>query len=1071
MKTTMKKETVSDEYSVRKRWFLTACFICLVCCSATALRAQTGTATLSGTVMDPNGRIVPGAEVSIANVDTNVTSTTKTNGDGIYLLTALQPGHYRVIVTKQGFKQIALTGVTLSTQDSVSRNFSLEVGAVSETVTVAGNAEGMPTDNPAVGLLVNRDFVENMPLNGRSLQDLIALAPGTTSYSGPNGGGLFAINGQRTDGNYYTVDGVGANTSAGNAVDGPGAEIAGVLPAQTALGTTQTLIGVDALQEFNIETSGFTAEYGRQPGGQVAFTSRSGSNDFHGSAFDYLRNNVLDANTYADNDFGIPRQPERQNDFGGTVGGPLEIPRIYDGKNRTFYFVSYEGLRLTQPITIVTSTPTNQFREAAAPSVQPFLNALPLPNGPNNNDACAPSIASCSGVFTGSAPIISSVDSLSLRVDQSIGRKVWLFGRYTNVPSTAADHSNPASLNTTNVSGHTWTLGSTISLRPNLVDELRFNYTLSTSSVTSTIVPFDGSVPYPRSLVIPPQYVTGAEPYFGFAGFFLPNLAELPAPGYGSQYHRQRQYNFIDSVSWAVGSHALKFGADYRRLLPTYAPVAYDASYYFLSFQGVQQGYADEAVVSDGLVARPVFDNLSLYAQDHWKLESRLTIDYGLRWEFNPAPGASDGIYPPALTAGSNVNSVTLATQGAPQFQTRYNDFAPRLGFAYQINSSQSYSVVVRGGGGIFYDTGQQLGAQGYSGWPFGAYNILTNLALPAPASEVAPPPFSVTFQPPYGSLTGVSDPHLKTPYTEQWNLSVDQQLGGQNTFTVSYVGNEGKRLLYQNYIFPTNPDFPEGILFVSNASSSSYNALQIQDHGFVAPGLQLIASYTWSHAIDLASTDTSSLYPPTRGNADFDVRNVFNLATNYSVPGATRDTLLRVLTKGWLLANRFSAQSGYPENIVQGYYSLPNGLYGVPITPDLMRGVPLYLHNVPGVPEGLELNPAAFSDVPTDPLTGVPVRQGTLPRNYVRGVGFWSWNTSIQRNFPIRDRLQMQFRVDAFNVLNHPNFGNPYNQLGTALFGQLVPQYLGVQTTGAANPLYGTGAARSLQFMLKLQF
>jgi hypothetical protein len=213
--------------------------------------------------------------------------------------------------------------------------------------------------------------------------------------------------------------------------------------------------------------------------------------------------------------------------------------------------------------------------------------------------------ASCSGVFTGAAAGISSIDSLSLRVDQSIGKNAWLFVRYANVPSTAVINSvNPGESDITDVSGHLWTLGSTITLKPNLVDELRFNYTVSSTSLTQTLVPYEGSSPYPKDLLFPSQYITGAGTYGGFAGFFLPNMASIAAPVYSTQYH-QCQYNLIDSVSLTLGNHALKFGGDYRKLLPSYAPSTYGASYYFESPQGVQQGFADVAVITDALAVRP----------------------------------------------------------------------------------------------------------------------------------------------------------------------------------------------------------------------------------------------------------------------------------------------------------------------------------------------------------------------------------------------------------------------------------------------------------------------------------
>jgi Carboxypeptidase regulatory-like domain/TonB dependent receptor len=1079
MVTERMKVVMSCERLTTRVLCLVVCLVALFADSPTIVRAQTGTATLSGTIMDPSGKIVPDAEVSITNVDTGVARVTKTNGDGIYVLPALQPGHYRVIITKPGFKQVALTDVILNTQDSISRNFNLEVGAVSETVNVSADNDSMQTNDPAVSLTVTREFVENMPLNGRSFQDLIQLAPGTVSSDG-----YYSIDGQRTYANNFTVDGVSANLGGILNSSGGDSGASGSTPSETVLGTTQSLASIDSLQEFKIQTSGYTAEYGRNPGGQVGFTTRSGTNDIHGTLFEYLRNTAFDAKSYAEDYYDRPKAPEHQNDYGGTVGGPLIIPKLYDGKDKTFFFISYERLRLLTPAFDSAYVPTQAFRNWASPSVQPYLNSLPLPNpnSPGNQDGCTipdPSTgvaAACDALYTRSYSNPSTIDNISVRLDQNLGQRFHVFVRFADTPSSAdSDSLNEFGVSQVNVL--TWTAGFTANISNTLLNELRFNYSRDAEAGIDSQFAVGGSTPLSRDLLIPAPY---DGPYAtGYFAGYVPGSAlnfNTYFAGGGSVQH---QYQVVDSLAWTKGKHGLKFGGDWRRLTPIVSQQPYESFVTVQSLAAFQQGYADGGVsVAATAPGAPVFNNLSIYAQDHWTISNRLSIDYGLRWEFNPPPGPSNGHYPATLTS-SDLATATLAPLGTVPYKTSYDHFAPRVGFAWNAISSTSHALTVRGGFGIFYDTGQQtIGAAYVQAYPFSAYGpTLANVPFPLTNAVLAPPSLNVPLTPPYPFLQLVTSPNLTLPYTEQWNLSVDEALNSRNTLTVSYVGNEGKKLLYTGAYFngvPGNPDFAGGLNFDYNGSSSNYNALQVQDRGRIANGLDLVGSFTWAHALDNASSDFGCCTGPLYGNSDNDLRLVLNLALNYQVPTAGSSRWERALTGGWLVANRFSAQSGYPLNIIQAYGLSPNG-QEIAYVPDLIPGIPIYLHgsaadvNGQPVPGGWRLNSAAFAVVPTDPTTGLPVRQGTLGRNFVRGPGFYALNTAVQRSFPIYERLHLIFRVDAFNILNHPSLDNPDPNLSDSTFGQLVGG--SVRTIGAGNQLYAMGSSRSLQLSLKLQF
>ena len=410
-------------------------------------------------------------------------------------------------------------------------------------------------------------------------------------------------------------------------------------------------------------------------------------------------------------------------------------------------------------------------------------------------------------------------------------------------------------------------------------------------------------------------------------------MAFVDGTDYTHTISQQHQLNVIDGLSWTRGGHVLKFGVDYRRLTPELG--VGDGSYKgrvvpFSSLAQMQQGTAADTI-SVSKTIFPEFTNLSLYSQDHWKLTSRLyPLNFGLRWEFNPVPGEVNGLNPLALTQITNFDTMSLAAQDTPVYRTSYLNFAPRAGFAWNAISIHGHPVVLRGGFGIYYDTAQATWAEifenAYITPPFGATYSVPNISLPITAAAAPPPTIPEVPTAPY-SFFNFTDPRLKLSYTEQYNLSSDFGLSARNTLTVSYVGNEGHRLL-ETETYPSfpNPNFVYPSI-TDNLGASNYNALQVQDRGFVAPGLQLIASYTWQHAIDNASEDSYDPFgAPLRGNSDNDLRQVVNAALNYAIPGTGSNQFMRVITQGWLFAGRFTAESGYPFDVVQGQYTDPEG-------------------------------------------------------------------------------------------------------------------------------------------------
>jgi hypothetical protein len=1046
---------------------------------------QSPNGSIRGIVLDPDSKAIPDAEVIAVNDATRLQYETKTNGEGIYAVENLPPGPYRLQVSKFGFKAIIKPDITINVQDSLVLNFALEVGASSVVVTVEGGAPLINTTDASVSTVIDREFAENLPMNGRSFQTLIYLTPGVVvTATNTQDNGQFSVNGQRASANYWTVDGVSANVGLGANKIGGANGLGGTIGSFSALGGTNSLVSVDALQEFRIQTSTFAPEFGRTPGGQIAIVTRSGTDQFHGTVFDYFRNDALDANDWF-NGYVTPKLPkarERQNDFGGTLSGPI-------AKDKAFFFFSYEGLRLQLPQTSLTTVPDLASRQAAVPAMQPYLNAFPAPNG---TDDPATGIAEFNSSYSNPA----SLDAYSLRIDHKLGNGWTLFGRYNYSPSQSGNRGNsgssPLSINyVSRITTQTGTLAIDSTLSPAVTNDLRFNYSRTNASSSSTLDNFGGAVPI-ATFPFPSPYNT-QNAYFSVALF---NLSE----GFGLNVGHfnqiiQKQYNLVDNVSVQRGGHTLKFGVDYRRLSPFMAPAKYQQTWsFFGDMQSVEAGEASSANVNSLTNATLLFRNLGAYAQDTWHAWPRLTVTYGLRWDVDFTPSSVSGPNIPAVTGYNlrDLSQLAVAPQGTAPFRTRYGNVAPRLGAAYELNQAQNWQTIVRGGFGVFYDlvdseAGNLLLVPTP---PFGQRTLILDPAVPLSASQSAPPiiPSVATL-----SEINVFNPNLKLPYTLQWNVSFEQELAKNQSLTVSYVGAIGRRLLQSTEVFgpPTNPEISTG-LFVDNSAVSNYQALQLQFRRRLSNGLQGIASYTWSHSIDTASAGSfgsiSNANDPSdpnanRGNSDFDIRHAITAGITYEIPEPRIKSFAKEILKGWSTDSFILARTAPPVDVSDSNFFETQANVYVNIRPDVVPGEPFYIFGkqcivVFGVtcPGGKGLNPAAFTNPPADPVTLNPLRQGDLPRNFLRGFGAAQWDFAVHRDFFLRENWKIQFRAEMFNVLNHPNFGPPNNQFGLGGFGlstETLAQSLsaGSQGMGGFSPLYQIGGPRSIQLALKLVF
>ena len=912
----------------------------------------------------------------------------------------------------------------------------------------------------------------------RSFQDLILLTPGVVTTSPQAGAsigssGEFSVNGQRTESNYYLVDGVSANVGTiSGAPSSATAAVSGSVPQSTALGTTQALVSIDALEEFRVQSSTYSAEYGRSPGGQFSFVTRSGTNQWHGTAFEYVRNDVFDANDWFNNYFGVAEPAERQNDFGGTLGGPVKIPGLYDGKDKTFFFFSYEGLRLDQPqAATLSEAPTLALRQSAPSALQPVLNAFPVPNCPSSARNCIDDLGNGLGDFVGTWSNPSHIDSTSIRLDHALSDKLKLFFRFSGTPSSqtvrlAGSSGSPANSFVTPYNVQTYTLGATTLFSSHISNEFRLNGTRNKTTSSLQISSFGGgdavNLAELQGITQPGAQVEVA---LFFPGYF-------PALSQGQTAGAQKQWNLLDNVTVARGRHQFKFGVDYRRL-----------SYDGVTPQFVLYDYSDEAGVqaNNALVvgethanSHPVYTNFSMFLQDEFRASRRLSISMGLRWDVNPAPGAPSGNLPYTVQGGGNLSSMTLAPEGTPLWKTTWFNLAPRLGFAYTLRDMPGWETVVRGGGGLFFDTGQQTASAGYQGVGFSGLAFFPSGAFPLPAAEVTPPIVNPPV-PPYNPVYAFST-HLQLPYTLQWNVTMEQAMGKSQSVTLSYVGSHAGRLLEQNEVSnaqPFNPNF-EGVIFVQNGLTSDYDALQVRFQRRLSRSLQALASYTWSHCLDYGSYNISLPYQ--RGNCDFDVRQNVSSALSYDLPNAFRTRWAGVFLRDWGLDGRFAARTAFPVNLMSGANvvdpatgkTFSGGL-------DIVPGQPLYVSGSQcaalfdtglSCPGGRAINPDAFAEPPAGEV-------GNAPRNFVRGFGIWQLDLAVRREFPVYERLKLQFRAEAFNIFNHPNFGliNPlYCSPGPGCtFGQATATL--AQSLGVLSPLYQQGGPRSMQFALKLMF
>ena len=553
--------------------------------------------------------------------------------------------------------------------------------------------------------------------------------------------------------------------------------------------------------------------------------------------------------------------------------------------------------------------------------------------------------------------------------------------------------------------------------------------------------------------------------------------------------HRQQQLQFVDTVAWTISSHAIKAGFDYRRLRPLDTLFPYGPYSYFSGIAGaltdtvaLEQLHSDESAS-----VHPLVQNLSFFVQDTWQATPKLTLVYGVRWDYNPPPYDTNGHPLYTITNLNDPANAAYAPAGTPLWSATHGNFAPRVGVAYSFRKTAGRELVLHAGAGIFYDLGNNTGVSGEWAPPYFQSRLLYNVPFPLSAANAAPQPFTLT--PPYGTARAF-DPQLKLPRVYQWNVSLQQSLGSKQFVSATYLGSAGRNLLDDEFLTPglasegLNPDFGGGILVTTNNAYSNYDALQLEYQRRLSNGLQVLVAYSWAHALDNSSGAAQpapwhTIYNPDwdYGSGDADVRHSFSAAITYNVPSPGKSWALRTIASNWALDSLFRANSALPINVLTGSDTWDLSTFAVVADlyqrPDVVPNQSFYLYGSQ-YPGGKAINPAAFQD----PASGT---QGNLGRNALRGFRAWEEDFAIRREFPIHERVKLQFRGEFFNIFNHPNFGDPgtqvseTNALTNPLFGRstttLAESFSAGAESGTFNSLYNIGGPRSIQLALKLIF
>jgi Carboxypeptidase regulatory-like domain len=1073
--------------SGRTQIFRLACLsvlIVLLICAAAAPTSAQVSATLSGVVTDQSGAAVSGAAVTAQNLDTSLSRSTITNSAGRYQLFALPVGRYEVQVKKDGFAEGIRTGILLLVGQDASADLSLKLGAVSEQLKVTGDAALVNVTTQDVSGLVGERQVKDLPLNGRSYDLLLTLNPGVVNFTAEKTGGIgvsnsttgnnFAVSGNRPQQNLFLLNGVEFTGAAENNMQ-PG-------------GTSQQLLGVDAVREFNLLRDSYGAEYGKRPGGQVIIVTQSGTNQLHGSVYEFLRNNALDAPNYFDQGSAPPFQ---RNQFGSSLGGPIRA-------NKTFLFGNYEGLRQNLHQTSAAFVPDAASRASAVPSVQPLLNLWPIA------PAGAPDFSGIAQVFSSPLQTIRE-DFGTVRLDQTISGRDSLAAVYTidDGDDVTATTLNPYSTDVVSLREQVLSVEETHTFSAATLNVARVGFSRAGYFFTGEPTPGTPAASVPGFLA---GHQVGAVVVGGSAASNPQAQIGLAGSNNGSNLRIARNlYTFEDRVTLTRGRHQLSFGAWLQPFqsnetiaLSQYGQATFTSLTTFL--QGTTSSFLYDPAPTE-LNWRSLLG--AFYAEDVIRVTPKLTVSLGLRDEFSTGwneahdRAANYTFSNGAISDQPNIGHSTFTANNAkflPQ---------PRIGIAWSPVRS---GTVLHFGFGMYNELQDALGYRTDQNAPFNpTYSIAALPVSQLPINPAAPIPTGALLVP------GGVQPDMKMPTLISWSFRVQQAISQNTVLTLGYVGSHGYHEVLGidgNQPFPTicpaspcpatypssfpgalaNAPVPAGAYYIPAKTpkanptlantwtwfaegNSNYNALQVDLNHRFSHGLSLRGVYTWSKALD----DGDSLNATTAGNAPalasnpynlradyglatYDVRNIGVINGIYELPfgrgrafASQLDGWRNALVGGWAVNTILTLQAGFPFTPQLSYNPSNNGDTRNPVrpfaNPDFTGPVIL------GKP-GQWFNPNAFLQPP--PNSGF---YGNLGRDTLIGPGLATWDFSVIKDTPIHERLNLQFRAEIFNLLNRANFNTP---------NLIVFTPTGVSGTAGAITSTST-TSRQVQFGLKL--
>ena len=1088
--------------------------------SSAPLFAQAVSGTILGSVRDASGAVVSNAVITISNTDTGLTRSVNTDSSGEYTAPSLPPGSYTVTIQMEGFKRISLTNLQLGVDQKLRADAVLQLGTVTETVNVEATAPVVKADSSELGDTVTEHQIKDLPLNGRDFVHLTRIIPGVVrGIPGANIDGAgslawrasasFSANGQRTRDNNFMLDGVDNN--------------------ETWLNSVVVFPSVDALEEFKVQTSTYSAEFGRSSGGVVNIAIKSGSNSFHGSGFEFLRNDALDANDYFNNKFGRKKPPFRQNQFGGTFGG-----RVI--KDKTFFFMDYQGGRIRQAQTYLSTVPSLKMRtgdfselnrviyDAESPGTPFAGNIIPASRQdpaarniisqiyplPNTGGQLSASTGQTINNFLYNPSQKRDDDQGDVKIDQNLSNTNHLFGRYSYqrterfLPATlptAGDAGFTFGAGTGLVTAQSVALNDTHSFSPHVLNEFRFGISRFNIYVTS----IDFGTNLAQKVGIPGVSIsdtTSAMSQITFAGSGFRNVG---ANGNQPLITALDTFQYFDNVTAIFGGHTVKAGASYTRrrrnvfnvdnivgtfqfnnnLTSNCAGIAsgctinsntgFDGASFLLGYSNSETRTYQLGTVGE---RRPEF---GAYVQDDWRVSTRLTLNIGLRYDvFVP--------YVEVYNRQSNFDTQTgkfvLASDdavingvkvGRKLQNTPMLDLAPRFGFAYDLRGNGH--TVIRGGYGMFYNnplTGTS--SSKVSNPPFLLAQAFTTTLVPTlrlsnglPAVPTVDPNRSPT-----GSTRSIFDINFKDGRAQQWNFNVQQQLGRDYLLEVAYVGSKGEHLVLKRDINVAPPtvgvtnadvnrpyiNISPGLRSLSQVQSrgwSTYHSLQTKFTKRFSAGLVFTNSYTYGKTMDIVSdTEGATLNPYNfnydRAVSDFDIKHNFVSTVNYELPfgkgrkfASSTNSFVDKLIGGWQINMILLARTGLPFTVTQSQSLLSNGTGNRPNRVGSGK-----LDN-PTVDKWWDI--AAFAA--TTDNTGT---YGNSGRNILRAPNQTNVDFSLIKNTRFFEKIEHQFRIEAFNALNHAQFATPGRNLGAS-------------DQGVISSLLFNTPMRQVQLVMKLSF